>query len=214
MKYYLLGDSHATDMAGLMGQDIAAKQHNFFKSEFEKVEWATLLGYALQGYIGNSYNRNMPEDKRESVDLILKNLEDGCNIILSYTDADSRIGMCDVGGETIFEDYKKALNKIFSLTRANHIFLIDWYGITNTPASEQICSPEQRKTNRALQVDALVKLENEMSITVDTTLGDKRYEEEDGFVKPGLLKDGVHFNLSTPEYSILFNRFKEYVGYS
>ena len=110
MKYYLLGDSHATEMYGF-----------FEEKKIFNVEWHTLLGYGFQSFAGNSTLRRLPETAKKSIISLLKSLERGSTLIFSYTETDSRVAMGSEGHKTIYQDYKVALEEMLLLTEAKKL---------------------------------------------------------------------------------------------
>lgn len=183
---YLLGDSHATEIA------------HAYLDKTPHVQWKTLLGYGLQCIVQKSPNRNPPQAVCDGIIRTLSSLEKDATLLMSYTDADNRIGMGDCGVETLLEDYREALNLIFKLTSAKKIVFLDWHGVSNTTVAEQTCSPIQRLKNRKQQLVVLNQLKNEFPIEIDTIQGDLSFEDESGFCRDGLMHDSVHFNFSNP----------------
>jgi hypothetical protein len=181
---YLLGDSHATEIA------------QAYLEKTPHVQWRTLLGYGLQCIAQKSPHRNPPPAVFDGIVRTLSSLEKGATLLLSYTDADNRIGMGEKGTETLKEDYRAALKLIFDTTSAQKIYILDWHGVANSMVPEQTCSPRQRIINRKCQLAVLLGLKSEFPIEIDTIQGDLSFEDQDGYCLDGLMSDGVHFGFA------------------
>lgn len=198
MKKYLIGDSHS-----------GAMRHVFSKYVPE-IEWMAILGYGLQGYVQNSPGRNLDSGKVDIINSRLSSLERGSRIFLSYTEVDARIGMIDVGHQTILEDYKLAINEIFNRTSAQELIILDWYGILDRVVPEQSCSPRQRIKNRTSQLEALDKISQSFPLKISTSFRGK-LEDSEGFnLDSSLVPDGVHYNFSSEKLSFLFKEIEKY----
>lgn len=197
---YLIGDSHAANIYSAWGGD------------FKNLHFRSLLGYGLQSLVNRSTNRK--HVNLEYVYKVLDEIKKNCVIIMSYTDADSRIGFSENEKyKNVLDSYTEAVDLLFDKTSARKIIFLDWYGILNKKCEEQIFPPDRRVMYRSFQVEALTDISKRYPIVLDTTFRLSAVEPN-GFCLPSFMKenDGVHYDLNNATIKeTLHKRFVNYV---
>lgn len=201
--FYLIGDSHAA---------------NFYTAWGEKlnIRHKTLTGAGLQNVVRNNC-RNVGADFQEYVQNIFEGLTKKSVIFLSFTDVDSRIGACERDyQQTLCDDQNEAILKIIQWCEPKKLYILDWYGVyKENEAHETKTSFQERVFIRRKIVNNLQKISERLPIVqVYSTVGDERFEDENGVDVGVLSSDKCHYDLDKKEcknilFSILENLVKE-----
>lgn len=189
MKNYLTGDSHSTAM-----WESWLRETEFRK----KMEFETLGGGAM-GWCTNPNSHSYFGEKAESVFNQFKRYEPNQNIILSYTDGDSRGGMRSFKEEIhgrLEDDYRIFFEKVIEICNPNKILLYEFYSVTNKICIAQECSVDERLENRKIQIRALENLSKKIECLEYVNLfGNQEIEDENYLVKDSsFMMDDVHYN--------------------
>ncbi len=180
---YFAGDSHAADFA------ITLQIENH----------TDLGGYGLFSMFDPDSLRQIPDAFQNGIKALLSKLDENSTLILSYMDADCRIGIGERAGKQFTEYYDRVVLFAFEFLKQykyKNIILLDMYSIAESRAPEMTCSVEKRVANRKLLNSLIQKHKKKYKIKLLSVADSSLFVNENGVLKNNdYLRDAIHYNL-------------------